>query len=93
MINAWSQKTQFTTDTSRPSEHLAKRILICVNPNNQPTERPSIREAIMISWAIRGLLIVAGFLVSWFDAKDALVFTVAIAFWPESLSHLLNRPK
>jgi predicted signal transduction protein with EAL and GGDEF domain len=67
-----------------------------------------MREAIMFSWAIRGLLIVSGFFVSWFVAKDApqfgimqvavtlilIVFIVAVvAFWPERWNHLLNRQK
>jgi hypothetical protein len=49
----------------------------------------------MISWAIRGLLIVSGFLISWFvgiGCPNLLVFIVAVvAFWPERWSHLLNR--
>ena len=60
----------------------------------------------MLGWVARGLLIVAGFVVSWFVAKDApqfgvmqmavalilFIFIVAVlAFWPERLSHILNR--
>jgi formate hydrogenlyase subunit 3/multisubunit Na+/H+ antiporter MnhD subunit len=52
----------------------------------------------MLSWIVRGLLIVAGFVASWFMAKDApqfgimqvavalllMVLVVAVlAFWPE----------
>jgi hypothetical protein len=52
----------------------------------------------MLSWIVRGLLIAAGFVASWFVARDApqfglmqvavalvlMVFVVAIlAFWPE----------
>ena len=52
----------------------------------------------MLSWFVRGLLIVAGFVASWFVARDApqfgimqvavtlvlMVFVVAVlAFWPE----------
>jgi predicted signal transduction protein with EAL and GGDEF domain len=60
----------------------------------------------MLGWVARGLLIVAGFVVSWFVAKDApqfgvmqmavalilIVFIVAVlAFWPERWTHLLSR--
>jgi predicted signal transduction protein with EAL and GGDEF domain len=60
----------------------------------------------MLGWVARGLLIVAGFVVSWFVAKDApqfgvmqmavalilFIFIVAVlAFWPERWTHLLSR--
>jgi hypothetical protein len=60
----------------------------------------------MIGWVARGLLIVAGFVVSWFVAKDApqfgimqmaaalmlVVLVIAVlAFWPERWTHILNR--
>jgi predicted signal transduction protein with EAL and GGDEF domain len=60
----------------------------------------------MLGWVARGLLIVAGFVVSWFVAKDApqfgvmqmavalilVIFIVAVlAFWPERWTHLLSR--
>jgi hypothetical protein len=60
----------------------------------------------MLGWVARGLLIVAGFVVSWFVAKDApqfgvmqmavalilLIFIVAVlAFWPERWTHILSR--
>jgi hypothetical protein len=63
-------------------------------------------EVMMISWAIRGLLIVSGFLASWFIARDALQFGLmsdgdyvnidslyrgSSGIWPERWSHLLNR--
>jgi hypothetical protein len=59
----------------------------------------------MLGWVARGLLIVAGFVVSWFVAKDAPQFGVmqmavalilfifiaaVLAFWPERWSHLLS---
>jgi len=65
-----------------------------------------MQEAVIISWAIRALLIASGFLTSWLVARDApqfgvmqmavtlilIVFIVAlVAFWPERWSHLLNR--
>lgn len=60
----------------------------------------------MFSWFLRGLLIVAGFVTSWFVTKDSpqfgvmemavvtllLVLIVAVlAFWPERWTHVLNR--
>jgi len=60
----------------------------------------------MLSWIVRGFLIVVGFVASWFVAKDApqfgvmqmavalilLVLVVAVlAFWPERWSRILNR--
>jgi uncharacterized membrane protein YoaK (UPF0700 family) len=60
----------------------------------------------MLSWIFRGILIVVGFVASWFVAKDApqfgvmqmavalilLVLVVAVlAFWPERWTHILNR--
>ena len=60
----------------------------------------------MLGWVARGLLIVAGFVVSWFVAKDApqfgvmqmavalilFIFIVAgLAFWPERWTHLVSR--
>ena len=60
----------------------------------------------MLGWVARGLLIVAGFVVSWFVAKDApqfglvqmavglflLVLVVAVlAFWPERWTRPLRR--
>ena len=63
-------------------------------------------EAIVLGWVVRGLLIVAGFLASWFVAKDApqfglmqmavslLLFVLVLwvlAFWPQRWTHMLNR--
>jgi len=63
-------------------------------------------EAIVLGWVVRGLLIVAGFLASWFVAKDAPQFGLmqmavsllllvlvlwVLAFWPERWTHMLNR--
>ena len=60
----------------------------------------------MVGWIVRGLLIVVGFVASWFVAKDApqlglvqmviglflVVLVVAVlAFWPERWTHILNR--
>ena len=60
----------------------------------------------MLGWVARGLLIGAGFVVSWFVAKDApqfgvmqmavalilFIFIVAVlAFWPERWTHLVSR--
>ena len=60
----------------------------------------------MLGWAVRGLLIVAGFVTSWFVAKDtprfglmqmavALMLVVLVvfvlAFWPERWTHMLSR--
>jgi hypothetical protein len=60
----------------------------------------------MIGWFARGLLIVAGFVASWFVTKDApqfglmqvavaiilLVLVVwVLAFWPERWTHVLRR--
>jgi hypothetical protein len=60
----------------------------------------------MYGWIIRGLVIVAGFVASWFVAKDApqfgimqmavvlilVVLVVAVlAFWPERWTHILDR--
>ena len=60
----------------------------------------------MLGWVARGLLIVAGFVVSWFVAKDAPQFGVmqmavalilvvlviaVLAFWPERWTHLVSR--
>jgi membrane protein YdbS with pleckstrin-like domain len=81
-------------------------IAIIGQPPRSKREVLAWQEAIMISWAARGLLIAAGFVASWFVARDApqfgimqmaialllMVFIVAIlAFWPERWSHLLNR--
>jgi len=63
-------------------------------------------EAIVLGWVVRGLLIVAGFVASWFVAKDAPQFGLmqmavsllllvlvlwVLAFWPERWTHMLNR--
>jgi hypothetical protein len=60
----------------------------------------------MAGWIVRGLVVVAGFITSWFVAKDApqfgilqmavvlllVVLVVAVlAFWPERWTHFLNR--
>jgi hypothetical protein len=60
----------------------------------------------MLNWILRGILIVAGVVASWFVTRDSpqfgimqiavvlllIVFIVAIlAFWPERLSSMLNR--
>jgi hypothetical protein len=63
-------------------------------------------EAIMLSWIVRLLMIAAGFMTSWFVAKDAPIFGVAqvmmtlilialvvavVAFWPQRWTLALNR--
>jgi hypothetical protein len=63
-------------------------------------------EEIVIGWVARGLLIVAGFVASWFVAKDApqfglmqvavalilFVFVLwVLAFWPARWTHVLSR--
>ena len=60
----------------------------------------------LLSWIFRGFLIAAGFVTSWFVAKDApqfgimqmavvlilvVVIVAVVAFWPERWSHILNR--
>jgi predicted signal transduction protein with EAL and GGDEF domain len=60
----------------------------------------------MVGWVARVLLIVAGFVTSWFVAKDAPQFGVmqmalalilvvlvvfVLAFWPERWTHMLSR--
>ena len=60
----------------------------------------------MIGWLFRVLLIGAGFVASWFVAKDAPQFGVmqmavvtlllvgivaVLAFWPERWTHILSR--
>ena len=60
----------------------------------------------LLSWIFRGFLIAAGFVASWFVAKDApqfgimqmavvlilgVVIVAVLAFWPERWSHILNR--
>ena len=60
----------------------------------------------MVSWLVRGLLIAAGFVTSWFMTKDSprfelmemavttllVVFIVAVlAFWPARWADILNR--
>jgi uncharacterized membrane protein YphA (DoxX/SURF4 family) len=63
-------------------------------------------ETPMLSWIVRLLMIVAGFVTSWFIAKDAPIFGVAqvmmtlvlialivavVAFWPQRWTTVLNR--
>ena len=63
-------------------------------------------EALMLSWIVRLLMIAAGFMTSWFLAKDAPIFGVAqmmmtltlialivaiVAFWPQRWTLALNR--
>ena len=60
----------------------------------------------MLGWIVRGLLVVAGFVASWFMAKDApqfgllqmavglflVILVVAVlAFWPERWTRVLSR--
>jgi hypothetical protein len=60
----------------------------------------------MVSWIVRGLLLAAGSVASWFVAKDAPGFGViqmmvatlllalivaVIAFWPARWTHALDR--
>jgi hypothetical protein len=60
----------------------------------------------VFSWMFRILLIIAGFIASWFVTRDAPQFGVfemavalilivlivaVIAFWPERWTHFLNR--
>jgi hypothetical protein len=63
-------------------------------------------EASMLSWIVRLLMITAGFMTSWFVAKDAPIFgatqvmmslvlialiVAIIAFWPQRWTLALNR--
>jgi hypothetical protein len=63
-------------------------------------------EAHMLSWIVRLLMIAAGFMTSWFVAKDAPIFGAAqvmmtlvlialivaiMAFWPQRWTLALNR--
>jgi hypothetical protein len=63
-------------------------------------------ERAMISWLVRGVLIVSGAVTGWFVSKDAANFSLiqgmaallvvvlavfVLAFWPARWSHLLNR--
>jgi hypothetical protein len=60
----------------------------------------------MLGWIVRGFVIAAGFVASWFVAKDSpefgimqmavasvlVILVVAVlAFWPERWTHILNR--
>jgi hypothetical protein len=60
----------------------------------------------MLSWLARGVLIVAGFVASWFMTRDSPQFGVmemavatllfvlivaVLAFWPSRWTHILNR--
>ena len=60
----------------------------------------------MIAWLVRILVIVSGFMASWFVTKDSPQFAVmegvetlllvvlivaVLAFWPERWTHILNR--
>ena len=60
----------------------------------------------MLGWIVRGFIVAAGFVASWFVAKDSpefgilqmamasvlVVLVVAVlAFWPERWTHILNR--
>ena len=62
----------------------------------------------MVSWLVRGALIIAGVVTGWFVAEDApnfsliqgmtallvIVLVVAVlAFWPARWTHLLDRQK
>jgi hypothetical protein len=62
----------------------------------------------MVSWIARGLLIVAGFVASWFIARDEPIFgafqmaigllllvlvVFVIAFWPSGWAAALNRER
>lgn len=63
-------------------------------------------EAPMLSWIVRLLMVAAGFIMSWFVAKDAPIFGIAqvmmtlvlialivavMAFWPRRWTAALNR--
>jgi hypothetical protein len=60
----------------------------------------------MLGWVARGILLVAGFVVSWIVAKDAPQFSLVqmavglllfilvvwvLAFWPERWTHVFSR--
>jgi hypothetical protein len=57
----------------------------------------------MFNWLARGVLIAAGFVVSWFMTKDSpqfgimemavavLLFMLLLAFWPASWTQILSR--
>ena len=60
----------------------------------------------MVSWIVRGLLIVSGTVTGWFVSKDAPNFSfiqgmvslvvvagivLVLAYWPARWSHLLDR--
>ena len=62
--------------------------------------------ALMLSWIVRLLMVAAGFMTSWFLAKDAPIFGVAqmimtltlialivaiVAFWPQRWTLALSR--
>jgi len=66
----------------------------------------NVRKLMMVNWIARTLLLLAGFVTSWFVAKDAPNFGVVqtmvatlmlalvvfiFAFWPSRWSHLLDR--
>ena len=63
-------------------------------------------EASVVSWIVRGLLIVSGTVTGWFVSKDApnfsfiqgmaslvviAVIVLVLAFWPARWTHLLDR--
>jgi hypothetical protein len=60
----------------------------------------------MFNWLARGVLIAAGFVVSWFMTKDSpqfgimemavaillfMLIVAVLAFWPERWTQILNR--
>jgi hypothetical protein len=62
----------------------------------------------VVSWIVRGLLVISGSVTEWFVSKDAANFTViqgmvslaviavivfVVAYWPARWTHLLDRRK
>jgi hypothetical protein len=62
----------------------------------------------VVSWIVRGLLVISGTVTEWFVSKDATNFTViqgmvslaviavivfVVAYWPARWTHLLDRRK
>jgi hypothetical protein len=69
-------------------------------------EKSPAPEASVVSWIVRGLLIVSGTVTGWFVSKDApnfsfiqgmaslvviAVIVLVLAYWPARWTHLLDR--
>jgi hypothetical protein len=68
--------------------------------------REATAEARVVSWIVRGLLVISGIVTGWFVSKDAPNFSfiqgmvslvvvalvvLVLAYWPARWTHLLNR--